>query len=140
MSNNGDVKSALLIWCNSTLGLLIRNCYAQTTQQGRATMQVRALYDFPVPNFAANTPAGEHARNVARDRIEELSALRLQPVSYSFRDTSRHQVDEVALEMLGLDGDDTAVRAVATLRNQLCREPSVHGGSPTIMRALGIIQ
>lgn len=140
MSNEGDVKSALLIWCNSTLGLLIRNCYAQTTQQGRATMQVRALYDFPVPDFTANTAGGERARSVARNRIEELSALRLQPAAYSFHDASRHRIDEVTLEMLGLDGDDLAARAVANLRYQLCREPSVHGGSSTIMRALGIIQ
>ena len=137
--DDGDVKSALLIWCNSTLGLLTRNCYAQTTQQGRATMGVRAIADFPVPDFSADTPAGEHARNIARGRIEELSALRLQPVAYSFRDASRHRIDDVALEMLGLDGNDSAVRAVATLRNLLCREPSVHGGSQTIMRALGIV-
>ena len=103
-------------------------------------MQVRALYDFPVPDFTADTAAAEHARTIARDRIEELSALRLQPVAYSFRDASRHRIDEVALEMLGLDGNDLAARAVTTLRNQLCREPSVHGSSPTIMRALGIVQ
>jgi hypothetical protein len=140
MCNDDDVKSALLIWCNSTLGLLTRNCYAQTTQQGRATMGVIAIADFPVPDFSIASAAGEHARSVARDRIEELSALRLQPVAYSFQDANRHRIDEVALEMLGLDGEDLAAGAVAALRNQLCREPSVHGGSPTIMRALGIAQ
>ena len=86
-------------------------------------MQVRAIANFPVPDFSADTSAGEHARTVARDNIEELSALRLQPVAYSFRDTDRHRIDEVTLEMLGLDGDDSAARAVRTLRNQLCREP-----------------
>ena len=140
MCNDSDVKSALLIWCNSTLGLLTRNCYAQTTQQGRATMQVKAIANFPVPDFSANTPAGEHARTVARNRIEELSAMRLQPISYSFRDARRHSIDEVVLEMLGLNADELAARTVATLRNHLCREPSVHGSSPTIMRALGLIQ
>ena len=136
--NDQDVKSALIIWLNSTLGLLIRNCYAQTTQQGRATMGVKAIAGFPVPDFSADGVISEHARSVARDRIEELSALRLQPVSYAFRDLGRHRIDEVTLEMLGLDSDDLAARAVATLRNQLCREPSVHGGSPTIMSTLGI--
>ena len=103
-------------------------------------MQIKALYDFPVPDFSAGGGAGEHARTVARNRIEELSALRLQPVAYSFHDAGRWRIDEVALEMLGLGGDDAATRAVASLRNQLCREPSVHGGGRTIMRALGIIQ
>ena len=139
-SDDAGVKDALSIWLNSTLGLMSRNCYSQTTQQGRARMQVRALYDFPVPDFSADTAAGEHARTVARGGIEELSTLPLQPVAYSFRDAGRHRIDEVTLEMLGLDGDDSAARAVRILRNQLCREPSVHGGSPTIMRALGIIQ
>ena len=139
-SDDASIKSAVAIWLNSTLGLLTRNCYAQTTQQGRARIQVKAIADFPVPDFSADTPAGERARTIARDRIEELSGLRLQPVAYSFRDSSRHRIDEVALEMLGLDGDDLAARAVTDLRNQLCREPSVHGSSPTIMRALGIIR
>ena len=136
--DDDDVKSALLIWCNSTLGLLIRNCYAQTTQQGRATMQVRAIANFPVPDFTEDSPSGKHARNVARDRIEELSTLQLQPVSYAFRDGNRHRIDEVVLEMLGLDYDEVVVRTINTIRAHFCREPSVHGGSPTIMNALGL--
>ena len=136
--NDEDVKSALLIWCNSTLGLLIRNCYAQTTQQGRATMQVGAIAKFPVPDFTEDSPAGGQARTVARDNIEELSGLRLQPISYAFRDGHRERIDEVVLEMLGLDGDEVVARAVAMIRTQLCREPSVHGSSSTIMRALGL--
>ena len=136
--DDDDVKSALLIWCNSTLGLLIRNCYAQTTQQGRATMQVRALANFPVPDFTEDSPSGEHARNVARNTIEELSTLQMQPVSYAFRDGNRHRIDEVVLEMLGLDDDEVVARTINTIRAHLCREPSVHGGSPTIMHALGL--
>ena len=136
--DDDDVKSALLIWCNSTLGLLIRNCYAQTTQQGRATMQVGAISKFPIPDFTEDSPPGEHARTVARDNVEELLALRLKSISYAFQDENRQRIDEVVLEMFGLDGDEVAARTVATIRALLCREPSVHGSSPTIMSALGL--
>ena len=137
-SNDADVKDALSIWINSTLALMLRVCYAQTTQAGRATMQIRALSGFPVPDFAADSEAGERARAIARQRIDELASLVLEPVSYAFRDANRHRIDRVALEMLGLGDDESALATVASLRGQWCREPSVHGGNREIMRALGI--
>ena len=132
------LKDALSIWLNSTLGLMTRVAYAQTTQQGRATMQVRALSGFPVPNFAEESPAGQEARRVAQERYGELSILPLEPVSYAFRDGNRRLIDEVALEMVGLGQNEEARRIVDYLRGLWCREPAVHGGSPTIMRALGM--
>ena len=138
LSNDNDVKAALAIWLNSTLGLVVRTSYAQTTQPGRARFQIRGLYGFPVPDFTADSEAGEQARTIARQRIGELTALELQPVSYAFRDANRHRIDHVALEMLGLGEDPQAVVAVNALRNQWCREPSVHGSNRAIMRALGI--
>ena len=137
-SNNIDVKAALSIWLNSTLGLMLRTCYAQTTQPGRATMQIRALAGFPVPDFTADSEAGEQARAIARQHIGGLAALGLQSVSYAFQDTNRHRIDQVALEMLGLSEDPQAIATVNALRNQWCREPSVHGSNQAIMRALGI--
>ena len=40
------------------------------------------------------------------------------------------------MEMLGVGAD--AARALDRLRTVWCREPSVHGGKPEIMRALGL--
>ena len=136
--SDDDVKSALAIWLNSTFSLIVRTSYAQTTQPGRATMQVRALAGFPVPDFTADSQAGEQARAVARQRIGELSTLELQPISYAFQDANRHRIDRVALEMLGLGDDAAAMAAVDFLRSQWCREPSVHGGNRAIMQALGL--
>ena len=136
--DDDGAKAALAIWLNSTLSLLVRTSYAQTTQSGRATMQIRALGGFPVPDFTADTDAGEQARTIARQRIGEIAGMELQPVSYAFQDTNRHRIDQVALEMLGMCGDPTAIAAVSALRNQWCREPSVHGGNRAITRALGI--
>ena len=116
----------------------MRTSYAQTTQPGRARFQIRGIYGFPVPDFTADSEAGEQARATARRRIGELTALEPEPVSYAFRDSNRHRIDQVTLEMLGLGDNETAIAAVSALRNQWRREPSVHGGNRTIMRALGI--
>ncbi len=140
LSNDEGVRAALAIWLNSTPGLMIRIAYAQITQPGRSRMQVKALAGLPVPDFAADSEAGERARSTARGRYDALAELPMEPVSYSFRDETRHRVDEAALEMLGLAEEQDAGRAVASLRNMWCREPSVHGGTAKIMRALGLRQ
>ena len=132
------IKAALAIWCNSTPGLLLRSCYAQTTQAGRATMQVNALGGFPVPNFAADSASAADARTSAARLHAELAELPLQPCSYAFQDANRALIDAAALEMLGLGGDPDAARAVAELRGIWCREPAVHGGNKSILRALGL--
>ena len=135
---DAGVKDALAIWLNSTLGLLTRVCYGQTTQAGRSRMQIRALAGFPVPDFAAATPAGQQARQIAQERYKELADLSLEPISYAFRDANRHQLDAAALELVGLGGNAAAARALAHLRSLWCREPAVHGGSEAIMKALGL--
>ena len=138
LSDDDGTKSALAIWLNSTLGLMVRTCYAQTTQTGRARLQIRGLAGFPVPDFAADSDAGQQARAIAAQHIEELAALELQPASYAFQDANRQRVDSVALAMVGLGENQQANAAVAALRQQWCREPSVHGGNQTIMRALSL--
>ena len=132
------VKAALSIWLNSTPALMLRTAYAQTTQQGRATMQIKALAGFPVPDFTTAGESGERARAIAQKHFSKLSSLPLNPVSYAFQDENRWRIDEAALEMLGLGGDSIATDAVASLREHWCREPSVHGDSRKIMNALGI--
>ena len=140
MTEDESLKRAILIWCNSTLGMIIRWGYAQTTQPGRATMQIKALHGLPIPDFAANSDAGGHARRVASQRFDELAKLQIQPASFSFQDTSRHRIDEAALEMLGLADDQLARRAIQDIRRMWCREPSVHGRTRRIMQALRIQQ
>ena len=131
------VKAALSIWCNSTLGLLLRSCYAQTTQAGRATMQVNALGGFPVPDLSADGPAATTARSKAASLHSELAELPLEPCSYAFQDANRARIDAAVLDLIGLGESEEAARAVAELRGMWCREPAVHGGNKAILRALG---
>ena len=138
LSDDEGTKSALAIWLNSTLGLMVRTCYAQTTQTGRARLQIRGLAGLPVPDFTADNDAGAQARAIARQHIGELAALELQPASYAFQDANRQRVDSVALAMVGLAENQQAIAAIDALRQQWCREPSVHGGNRAIMRALSL--
>ena len=138
LSEDNGVKAALAIWLNSTLGAMIITGYGQTTQPGRALMKIRALRGLPVPNFASDSPAGEHARSAAQERFAELAELDLEPLSYAFRDPNRKRIDAVVLDMLGLGGDADVERALDHLRSVWSREPSVHGGTSEITRALGV--
>ena len=131
-----SVKRAAALWLNGTLGMLVRLGYAQTTQPGRATLGVKAMSGLPIPNFAEDSEAGEWARLVAEDQFDRLAQLELQPAAYAWRDKNRHEIDWVVLDMLGIDSDD-ARKAVTQIRNLWCREPAVHGGNKSIMRALG---
>ena len=138
LCSDDAVKAALALWFNSTFSAIIRTCYAQTTQPGRATMQINAIGGFPVPDFAADSESGRHARAVAMDNIDSLSHLALKPFSYAFNDNSRHQIDRVVLDMLGLGGNVAAEQGLDWLRYEWCREPSTHGGNAQIMRAVGV--
>jgi hypothetical protein len=135
--HDASVRKAIAIWLNSILGMLIRLGYAQTTQPGRTTFGVKAMPDFPIPNFAEDSEAGEWARLVAEDQFDRLAELELQPAAYAWRDVNRHEIDWVVLDMLGIDSPGSR-SAIAQIRELWCREPSVHGGNRKIMRALGI--
>ncbi len=131
------ILDALVLWMNSTLGILLRTGYGNTSHPGRARIAVEATARFPVPNFAEESQIGEHARDIATEHFNQLAELELQPVAYTWIDENRHEIDQVILQMFGIDSEK-AVDAVSQIRALLCREPSVHGGNKQILRALGI--
>ena len=131
------ILDALVLWMNSTLGILLRTGYGNTSHPGRARIAVTASERFPVPNFDEDSDAGEKARSVATNNFDELASLTLRPASYAWSDENRHRIDTVVLQMLGIESE-TTIEAVSQIRSLLCREPSVHGGNKRILRDLGI--
>ena len=134
------ILDALVLWMNSTFGILLRTGYGNTSHQGRARIAVEATARFPVPNFAEESAKiGERANVASRQsNFDRLAELALQPVAYAWIDENRHEIDRIVLEMFDIDSDKT-VDAVSQIRRVLlCREPSVHGGNKRILRALGI--
>ena len=132
-----DVGKCLALYFNSIFGAIVWNSYGQSTQAGRAPIQVNAIAGLPCPDFSASTPAGVHARRIARENFDKLSTTALEPFAYCFRDWGRHEIDSVVAQMLGLDPEDSAVQAMLGLYRRLfCSEPNVNGRQRSIMTAL----
>ncbi len=139
MHEDEAVKKSMVIWLNSTMGLMSRVGYAQTTQRGRSAMQQGAIRDFPVPDFSANGDARTHARATAGLEFARLSKLQLMPGSLAWKDPARHEIDNAMLTMLGI-ADESTAQAMERIRQLWCREPSVHGGNRKILKALQLAQ
>ncbi len=132
------VGRCLALWNNSIFGGIVRNAYGQTTQAGRATIQVNAIAGLPCPDFGANTTAGAHARWVADMNFAGLSGLELEPFAYCFRDENRWRIDDVVAEMIGLDPSASDVAdMLAHYRLMFASEPNVNGRNKGVLGALG---
>lgn len=132
-----EVGRCLALWNNSVFGGIIRNAYGQTTQAGRATIQVIAIMGLPCPDFGLDTTAGAHARRVAGLNFADLSELELEPFAYCFRDENRWQIDNVVAEMIGLNPNDPVVAdMLAHYRLMFASEPNVNGRNRGVLGAL----
>lgn len=130
-----DTLKAILIWLNSTPGLIARWAHGQTTQHGRARLQIGDIASAPIPDFSSQTDAGMTARLIASQEFERLTQLELRQVALAATDASRHEIDRVALRMLGIDSREFA-DALANIRAQWCAEPSVNGLRASIVNEL----
>ena len=81
---NDKVGRCLALWSNSVFGAIVRNAYGQTSQAGRARIQVNAVAGLPCPDFGADSVAGTNARRVGGLNFAELSELVLEPFAYMF--------------------------------------------------------
>ena len=134
--SNG-VGQCMALYYNSTFGAIARSSYGQSTQAGRATIQVKAIEGLPCPAFHTDTPDAEHARDIANRNFDRLSKLSLEPFAYCFRDANRHEIDSVVAEMLGLDSKDQAIQEMqAHYRLLFASEPNVNGRQKSIITAL----
>ncbi len=132
-----EIGRCASLYYNSIFGAIARNAYGQSTQAGRATVQVRSMSDITLPSFHADTSQARLARDIANQRFDELSKLKLQPFAYCFRDENRHRIDGTVAEMLGLDSKEQAVQdMLAHYRLLFAREPNVNGRSKTILESL----
>ena len=133
-----SVGRCVALFYNSVFGAIVRQVYGQSTQPGRATIQVGAVNGIPCPDFGADTPPAQRARDIAAAWFDACAELDLEPFAYCFRDKSRHQIDSVAAEMVGLNPADSDVQAMlAHYRLLFASEPNVNGRQKRILAALG---
>ncbi|MCY3786573.1 MAG: hypothetical protein OXG47_07590 [bacterium] len=123
----GIWEKALAVWLNTTPGLLARWWVSNRQQSGRACLTVTTLGSIPaldlrvVPVEAVTALAATFDRFAGRD---------LLPANEAYRDPLRCELDEAVLcGVLGLP--ESILEPLATLREQWCAEPSVHGGKAT---------
>ena len=120
--------TAVLLWANTTLGLISFWWAGTRQQQGRSNLTVLRL-----PELAALDPRAltDEQLSAAAGIFDRLADKRLLPANEAWRDETRQELDRMVLaDLLGLDAAEV-MPALAVLRYQWCLEPSVHGGKAT---------
>jgi hypothetical protein len=119
-------EKALVLWCNTTLGLLMYWWFATKSQPGRGGIAKNALEDFLVLDTSA-LPTDK--LKAAETIFEKFKATPLLPMHELQKDAARHDIDrEFMVDVLGLPPSlHQAGGPMELLRLKLACEPSVLG-------------
>ena len=120
----------LLLWCNSTLGLLLWWWNGSRQQPGRSIITISELLDLPVLDPRKLTRGQvDHCRAI----FEKFKDKTFLPGNEAYRDETRRALDREL--MFGITSvmqlDPGLEEGLDLLRKQWCAEPSVHGGKNT---------
>lgn len=130
---NKEAAPAYWLWLNSIFGLLARWNRASKTQTGRISMTVQDIKNFPCPDFSSADSRCIGMRDIANNLINNFDGKILKPCSMAWIDSSRHEIDNAVLEMMGINMSQEELK---NLRKMWCSERSVHGNKKEIVRQL----
>ncbi len=120
-------EKALVLWANTTLGLVSFWWAGTRQQQGRSRLTISRL-----PQLLS-LDASKLTEAQLGQCVQIFAAFRGQvmlPANEAYRDGVRHALDRAVLVgLLGLA--EGVLKSLAVLRDQWCAEPSVHGGKAT---------
>ena len=123
----GNWEKALAVWLNTTPGLIARWWVSTRQQRGRACLTVTTLGAIPVLNLRILQV--DIVASLA-GTLDRFAARGLLPANEAYQDPVRRELDEAVLcGVLGLP--ESILGPLATVREQWCDEPSVHGGKAT---------
>ncbi len=117
----------LVLWANTTLGLIAFWWIGTRQQQGRARLTITQL-----PRLTVLDPRTLTKEQIAQfeDIFERFREKTFLPANEAYRDDTRKALDRAVLvELLQLP--EAVLEPLSILRNQWCAEPSVHGGKKT---------
>ena len=117
----------LVLWSNTTLGLLAFWWVGTRQQQGRACLTITQL-----PRLTVLDPRSLSQEQLAQAEaiFEQFKDAAFLPANEAYRDGARQALDHaVLIDLLHLP--EAALEPLAILRDQWCAEPSVHGGKKT---------
>ena len=120
-------EKPLVLWANTTLGLISFWWVGTRQQLGRARITLSALPELTVLDPRALS-RGQITK--AGRLFKEFQGRELLPANEAYRDEIRKELDRAVLVDL-LELPKTLLGGLELLREQWCREPSVHGGQDT---------
>jgi len=116
----------MLLWLNSTLGLMAHWWTGTRQQLGRSIVSRTILVYLPCLDVRCLTPEQVESCHDLFERLREKVFL---PANEAYSDPVREELDIELLEILGFTS--RVLEPLALLRRQWCEEPSVHGGKKT---------
>ncbi len=120
-------ETPIVLWLNTTLGLIGRWWVGSRQQQGRSILSINRIAEIPVLDCRAlsSETLSDASEILARFRLREFL-----PANEAYRDPARQDLDRAVLcDLLGIP--ETVLDPLDTLRHQWCLEPTVHGGKRT---------
>ena len=116
-------ETAIALWCNSTLGLLIHADHANAAQHGRGIGRKGMLEKLPTLDVRSLQPWQlDEAQAIWRDFQDRT----FQSFHRCAIDPTRIDLDKrLIIDLLGLD--DQTLASIARLRTLLASDPSIHG-------------
>ena len=125
--NNVEHEKLIVLWFNSTLGLMTYWWTGSRQQPGRTILTITALPSL----LSINTQKFNRQKIKRTDALfEQFSKEEFLPANESYRDTKRKALDKALLVEL-LEVSENIVDEFDLIRRQWCAEPSVHGGKKT---------
>ena len=120
-------EEAIVLWANTTLGLIGYWWAGSRQQQGRSVMSITGL-----PSLLTLD-----VRTLSQDQIDRSHRIfadfldyEFLPANEAYRDPTRQALDRaVLIDLLGLP--ESILDPLTLLRRQWCAEPTVHGGKST---------
>lgn len=117
----------LVLWANTTPGLIAFWWIGTRQQQGRARLTISRLPSLAVLDTRRLSAVQLERAGVIFDAFKNQDLL---PANEVWRDKARQALDRaVLIDLLGLPED--VLEPLDLLRRQWCAEPSVHGGKST---------
>ena len=116
----------LLLWGNSTLGLMLFWWCGVRQQEGRAGLKITALPNFPTIDARR---LSENSLKFCEEIFSQFRDRVFLPANEAYRDDTRKDLDAAIFKLLELPNE--LLELLHLLRRKWCSEPSVHGGKST---------
>jgi hypothetical protein len=123
---SAKLEKALVLWSNTSLGILLRWWHSNKQQSGRGNIGKTALQSMPVFDVSSLAP---RQLDKAADLFDSLCLQLLSPIHEIDKDPIRKELDErFCREVLNLPESIMAPGgSLELLRMKLAREPSIRG-------------